>query len=72
MSERLSCSCDGFCVASEQEAGHTIYYLRINRWQFGAESSIIIKFIALRVEMVGVCCSQPLILPESIVPTSNL
>ena len=28
-------------------------YLEISRWQFGADSSIIFKFIALRVEARG-------------------
>ena len=53
MSEWLSCSCDGFCGASEQD------------------SSIILKFIALRVEVHGdgfFFCSQPLILLWWIVP----
>ena len=37
----------GFCGASEQEAGAHV------TCRFGAESSIILKFIALRVEARG-------------------
>ena len=40
-------------------------YLQISRWQFGADSSIILEFIALRVKARGddpFVCSQPLIL----------
>ena len=48
MSERLLRSCDGFCGASEQEA-----WVQISRWQFGANSSIILEFIALRVKASG-------------------
>ena len=48
MSERLLCSWDGFCGASEQEAG-----THASRWQFGADSSIILEIIALRVEARG-------------------
>ena len=44
-------------------------YLQISRWQFGAESSKILKVIALRVEARGTgpvfFCSQPLILPST-------
>ena len=39
MSEQLLCSCDGFCGASEPEAG--------------ADSLIILEFIALRVKARG-------------------
>ena len=41
MSERLLCSCDGFCEASEQEAF------------VDSDSSIILEFIALRLEAHG-------------------
>ena len=52
MSEQLLCSCDGFCGASEQEAGAHVT-CRISRWQFGADSSIILEFIALCVKARG-------------------
>ena len=46
-------------------------YLQISRWQFGADSSIIIEFIARRVKARGdgrLFCSQPLIRLKWIVP----
>ena len=43
-------------------ASRNLLYLQISRQQFGADSSIIFKFIALRVEMVRFSCSQPLII----------
>ena len=49
MSERLLCSCDGFCGASEQEAGAHVT-CRLPADQFGADSSIILEFIALRLK----------------------
>ena len=49
MSERLLCSCDGFCGASEQEAGAHVT-CRLADGQFGADSSIILEFIALCVK----------------------
>ena len=52
MSEQLLCSCDGFCGATEQEAGAHVN-LQISRWLFGADSSIILEFIALRVKARG-------------------
>ena len=47
---------------SQRARGRSTCNLQISRWQFGAESSIILKFIALRVEMVRLFCSHPLIL----------
>ena len=47
-------------------------YLQISRWQFGGDSSIILKFIALRVEargMVRLFCRQPSILLYWMLPT---
>ena len=49
MSERLLCSCDRFCEAMSKKPEH----LQISRWQFGADSSIILEFIALRVRARG-------------------
>ena len=51
---------------SQRARSRSTRYLQISRWQFGADSSIILKFIALRVEargpeMVRFLCSQPLI-----------
>ena len=60
MSEQLSCSCDGF--GGQRARSQSTLYLQISRQQFGADSSIIRKFIALRVEMVRFSCGQPLIL----------
>ena len=50
---KVSCSFNGFCGASEQEAGAHVTCRQIICWQFGADSSIILKFIALRVEARG-------------------
>ena len=52
MSERLLCSCDGSCGASEQEAGAHVT-CRLVDGQFGADWSIILEFIALRVKAQG-------------------
>ena len=52
MSERLLCSCDGFCGASEQEAGAHVT-CRLADGQFGADSPIILEFIALCVKARG-------------------
>ena len=52
MSEGLLCSCDGFLGASEQEAGAHVT-CRVTPWQFGADLSIILEFIALRVKARG-------------------
>ena len=64
MSERLSCSFDGFCGASEQEAGAFITCRLADG--SGFVDQIILKFIALRVEAgVEMFClfySQPLTL----------
>ena len=38
---------------SQRARGWSTCNLQISRWQFGAESSIILKFIALRVEARG-------------------
>ena len=46
LSEQLSCTYNGFCGASEQEVGVHV------TCRFRVDSSIILKFIALRVEMV--------------------
>ena len=46
LSEELSCTYNGFCGASEQEVGVHV------TCRFRVDSSIILKFIALRVEMV--------------------
>ena len=55
MSERLLCSCDGFCAASEQEAGAHVTC----RLADGADLSIILEFIALRVKA---CRDGPFVL----------
>ena len=50
---------------SQRARGRSTCNLQISRWHFGAESSIILKFIALRVESRGdgpFFCSQHLIL----------
>ena len=47
---------------SQRARSRSTRYLQISRWQFGADSSIILQFIALRVkrvEMVRLFCSQP-------------
>ena len=46
LSEQLSCTYNGFCGASEQEVGVHV------TCRFRVDSSIIVKFIALRVVMV--------------------
>ena len=38
---------------SQRERSRSIRYLQISRWQFGADSSIILEFIALRVKARG-------------------
>ena len=38
---------------SQRARSRSIRYLQISRWQFGADSSIIVKFIALRVKARG-------------------
>ena len=58
-------------LGSQRARRRSTLYLQISRWQFGADSSIILEFTALRVEMVRFYCSrQPLILLWWIVPTS--
>ena len=52
MSERLLCSCDGFCGASQQEEKAHVT-CRLADVQFEADSSIILEFIALRVKVRG-------------------
>ena len=59
-SGRLSCSCDGVVESESKKPEHT--FLQISRQQFGVDSLIILKFIALRMEMVRFSCSKPLIL----------
>ena len=57
-SGRLSCSCDGFGESESKKPEHT--FLQISRQQFGVDSLIIVKFIALRMEMVRFSGSKPL------------
>ena len=38
---------------SQRARSRSTRYLQISRWQFGADLSIILKFIALRVEARG-------------------
>ena len=38
---------------SQQARSRSTRYLQISRWQFGADLSIIVKFIALLVEARG-------------------
>ena len=52
MSERLLYSCDGFCGASEQEAGAQVT-CRLADGNLERISSIILEFIALRVKARG-------------------
>ena len=51
---------------SQRARSRSIRFLQISRWQFGADLSIIVEFIALRVKARGdslfAVCSQPLIL----------
>ena len=54
MSERLLCSCDGFCGASEQETGAHVTYRLVD----GNLERIRI-YSASGVEMVRLFCSQP-------------
>ena len=49
-------------LGGQRARSRSTRYLQISRWQFGADSLIILKFIALCVEMVHFFCSQPLIL----------
>ena len=44
-SGRLSCNCDGFGESESKKPEHT--FLQISRQQFGVDSLIILKFIAL-------------------------
>ena len=39
-------------LRSQRARSRSTRYLQISRWQFGAELSVIRKFIAVRVEMV--------------------
>ena len=52
MRERLLYSCDGFCGASEQEAGAHVT-CRLAADNLERDSSIILEFIALRVKVRG-------------------
>ena len=66
LSEELSCTYNGFCGASEQEVGVHV------TCRFRVDLSIILKFIALRVEargMVRLFCRQSSILLYWILPT---
>ena len=53
---------------SQRARSRSTRYLQISRWQFGADSSIILEFVALRVKARGdgpfvlYKYSQPLIL----------
>ena len=38
---------------SQRARSRSARYLQISRWQFGADSSIILEFIALRVKARG-------------------
>ena len=38
---------------SQRARSRSIRYLQISRWQYGADSSIILEFIALRVKARG-------------------
>ena len=38
---------------SQRARGRSTRYLQISRWQFGADSSIILEFITLRVKVRG-------------------
>ena len=58
-SGRLSCSCDGFGESESKKPEHI--FLQISRQQFGVDWLIILKFIALRMEMHG----QFFLLPTS-------
>ena len=51
MSERLSCSCDGFCGASEQKAGAFITCRLADGSRF--VDQFILKFIALHMKARG-------------------
>ena len=46
-------------VLWSQRGRRSTRYLQISRWPFGADSSIILKFIAIRVEARGGACSWP-------------
>ena len=52
MRERLLCSCDGFCGASDQEDGAHVT-CRLADGNLERDSSIILQFIALRVKARG-------------------
>ena len=41
------------CLWSQGVRSRSTRYLQISRWQFGADSSIILKYIALRVKVRG-------------------
>ena len=64
MNERLLCSCDGFCGASEQEAGAhvTCRLVASNLELIRRFFSNLQGFASKRVEMARLFCSQPLIL----------
>ena len=40
-------------LRSQRARSRTTRYLQISRWQFGADSSIILEFIALRMKVRG-------------------
>jgi len=44
---------DERAIIVQRARGRSTRYLQISRWQFGADSSIILKFIALRVKARG-------------------
>ena len=44
--------CDGF-LWSQRARSRSTRYLQISGWQFGTDSSIILKFIALLMEALG-------------------
>ena len=71
MSKRLSCSCDGFCGAREQEAGaHVTYRLADgNLERIRRLFSNLQRFAWRRLEMVRFLCSQPLTFLQWIVST---
>ena len=43
----------GWVLWSERARSRSTRFLQISRWQFGADSSIIFEFIALRVKARG-------------------
>ena len=43
----------GFVEPASKKPDRAHVTLQISRWQFGADSSIILKFIALRMEARG-------------------